>query len=183
MKKSEYYAAMDEAHSAEMDERKKPTLNPPRDWNWPLWRFHGAVIRRGARRFWNWFRHSDYICACHGDPHYDENDHFQYCEKARHVRRFPFSEKVKDWLWGHGSGKALVNLWRYPLYVLLLQDYNCPCCGGGGYAGDFLEKDATHFEEVWAREYQTENGDHWEAGGWAYCERCGYVGWYQDSGP
>ena len=176
----EFDQAMREMVDEQIASRGKPTISAPRWRSWPLWRLFGILIRRPARRLWSWYSYYERRCPCHGDPVIDDNT---YCSKAEDWHRFPSYRKVYDWLWDGVPGKARVDLWRYPIYYLLIEYFGCPCCGFSGWADDGVYEGDKFFQQVFSHEGSGPDGSTWEFGGWAYCWRCGEANWFEDGGP
>lgn len=148
----------------------EPTYVPERSRLWWLWRFYGWVFLTRLHSLWRWYHH------------YDLKD-------GAWVPRFKSSPAVKDWLHGirgNPQGKALVNLWRYPIYKLICADYDCPQCGDRNWGEDSITIYNRKDEEVKRVEELFEcvdsgslgcTGDYY-ANGWRWCYRCGHHEWW-----
>lgn len=152
------------------DRHPKPTYTPKRLWCWWFWRMYGYLIRLPLRRAWNYYHHYDLR-----EPH-------------GWVPRFKSSPKVKEWLWGTGSGKALVKLpIRYFLHKLLLDSYECPHCGFHAWGEDEIFDWKADGDKILADKLVEVvdsggpgmEGDYW-SNGWKWCYRCGYHDWFND---
>lgn len=149
-------------------EQPRPMMKAPeRSGFWWFWRFYGLFFQVPMRDLYRWYSHSSY----------DAN--------SGSVYRFKSAPKVRDWLWGHGAGKALVQMpFRYFLKRLLQDDYNCPHCGFDDYHdeheiwNDQNERVRTInlFEMVsgGGNDYYGEAND---CHGWQWCYRCGDCSW------
>jgi hypothetical protein len=136
---------------------------------WWFWRFYGYVFYILVGKAWRFFSYCRYN-PCGGWKH-----------------RFKIYPAVREWLWGTGTGKALVDMpIRYRLKKLLMRDYYCPHCGDEGFLEDeaFVgetDESITLFECTDSGEYGGPDGTvHWWEG-WMWCYRCGHYEWYHDS--
>lgn len=157
------------AYLEEGVEFPSPTARFRRSSAWLLWRIYGHVFYRPIQRLWNWFHHYDYDAT-----------------NSVWVPRFKSSERVKDWLWGFGTGKALVDMpVRYRLKKLLQPCHDCPHCGFDSWLDDDLyinDNDrAKMFECVNSGSSGTPDGTSYWCEGWRACYRCGVIEWWGES--
>lgn len=124
---------------------------------WPLWRLYGHAVYRPAHQLINHLSHCDFV----KDPDSPFGGSW--------VRRYPWWDSFKEWSWGSGTGKALVDLpIRHRINNFCFPLHQCWHCGD-----DTCLEDEEHFEVVGSGVTGTPDGTDYWVDGWRWCKRCG----------